>query len=161
MIAKCFIDTNVVIYAADLDAGARGARARELLQGLKHAHTLVLSAQVLREFFYAATRKLRMDPLIARDMVRELSALDVVPEDAALVEEAIEISVLDRISFWDALIVAAAVRARCSTLLTEDLNHGQLIGGVRIENPFKDLAGGLDKQVRSPRAAYRPRKGRR
>lgn len=160
MTAKCFIDTNVLVYAADLDAGGRGARARELLQGLKNAHTIVLSAQVLREFFYAATRKLRMDPLIARDIVRELSALDVIPEDAALVGEAIEISILDRLSFWDALIVAAAVRARCSALLTEDLNHGQLIGGVRIENPFKDLGDAAGKRVRSPRAAYRPRKGR-
>jgi predicted nucleic acid-binding protein len=100
---------------------------------------LVVSTQVLSEFYWTVTRKL--DPPLSADVAaeatRRLGALRVVSVDRDLVLSAIDSAAQNRLALWDALIVVAAVRAACDTLLTEDLNHGQEIRGVRIENPFR------------------------
>ena len=75
-------------------------------------------------------------PETAERAVRDAAALLVVHVDTALVLKAISESRRSRLSFWDALIVSAAGAAGCQMLLTEDLNHGQIIGGVHVENPF-------------------------
>lgn len=98
--------------------------------------TGVISTQVLQEFYVNATRKLGVSPAEAQDMVRDLRNLDVVTVTADLIEESIGISVANQLSFWDALVLAAAKAARCSTLVTEDLSHGSRLVGIRIENPF-------------------------
>ncbi|PZS10785.1 MAG: PIN domain nuclease [Acidimicrobiales bacterium] len=99
---------------------------------------LVLSTQVLQEFYVTATRKLPNPlPLAqAADAVQDFAGFPVVPSDARLVLAAVEISRSAQLSLWDALLIEAARTAGCDRILTEDLNHGATIGGVRIENPF-------------------------
>lgn len=132
-----FLDTNVVVYAFDRSAGAKRERALTLLS--EPATRLVISAQVLNEFYVTTTRKLvqPLDPETALEAVQTLSRLNVVVLDAELTLAAIRLSRDARLSLWDASIVAAAKRAGCRLLLTEDLNHGQRIGDVEIVNPFR------------------------
>jgi len=134
---KTFVDTNVLLYAHDRDAGAKQQRAQAVLRELVRDRSGVLSMQVLQEFYYQATRKLArpMPRSEARGFVSDWSAWCISISPAEL-ETAFAIEDAARISFWDALIVAAAVKAGAKRILTEDLHHGQTIAGVRIENPF-------------------------
>lgn len=136
MAERVFIDTNVIVYADDLDAGAKRERAREILQQVLIDGNGVVSTQVLQEFFVAATRKLGVAAEIARRKVELLARLDVVTIEPSLILDAIDLHRLHPISFWDALIVQSAVASGCRRLLTEDLQSGRNIGGVQIENPF-------------------------
>lgn len=136
MSERVFLDTNILIYADDLDAGAKNLRARELLQEVLLTGSGVLSTQVLQEFFVVATRKLGVSPQVARRKIELLSTLDVVRIELEEILAAIDLHRLHSISFWDALIVRSAATAGCSRLLTEDLQHGRILAGVRLENPF-------------------------
>lgn len=138
MSARCFADTNVLVYAFDDHAPDKRDRARSLLGD--EELTLVISAQVIGEFYAVVTRKLThaLSDGEAAEEVDRFLRLPVVPIDGELTRSAIATSRLGRISYWDALIVEAAVAARCDVLLTEDLNAGQSIGGIRVENPFAD-----------------------
>jgi len=131
-----FLDTNVLIYAFDASEPAKRARAVALLED--EALDVVVSAQVLNEFYWTATRKLdpKVPEDVAQDVVRGLALGRVVPVDAALVEEAIALTRRHHLSLWDAGIVVAAQRAGCHELLTEDLANGQAFGGVRVRDPF-------------------------
>jgi len=131
--ALTFIDTNVLAYAYDADSGEKGERAREILGEIDGA---VVSTQVLLELFAVLTRKLELTRDAAEEAVESLMGLEVVPTDARLVREGLRISRDHDLSHWDAMIVAAAAGAGCDVLLTEDLNDGQVIEGVRIANPF-------------------------
>ena len=135
-----FFDTNVLIYADDEDAGEKRDRGRSLIEEALVTGSGVLSTQVLQEFFSIATRKLAVDPAVARRKVELLAEMDVVRIDLDLILGAIDLHRLHSISFWDALVVRAAALAGCAVVLTEDLQHGQVIDGVRIENPFLDAA---------------------
>lgn len=129
-----FVDTNVFVYLynrADLEK-QRIARATLTEQ----PEEIVISTQVLSEFFWVATRKLNLAPRAAREGVRQMAMLRVVPVDHRLVLRATDTALSARISIWDALIVEAAATAGSSRLLTEDLNHGQTIRDVQIVNPF-------------------------
>lgn len=97
---------------------------------------VVISTQVLSEFFWVATRKLSLDPRAAREGVRQMATLRVVPVDHRLVLRATDTALSARLSIWDALIVEAAAAAGTDHLLTEDLNDGQTIRDVQIVNPF-------------------------
>lgn len=135
---RTFIDTNVFVYAVDTDDPEKQERAQEALEEAR-AGGVVLSSQVLQEFFVTVTRKIAQ-PLEHDEAAREvarLSLLDVVPLDAPLVQSAIGLCGRTSISLWDSLVVRAAVRAGCERLLTEDLNAGQRIDGVLVENPFQ------------------------
>ena len=132
-----FLDTNVLVYADDLDAAVKRRRAREILRDAVRSGDGVVSTQVLQEFFVISTRKLGVEPGVARRKVELLAEMDVVRIDLRLILAAIDLHRLESISFWDALVVRAAVAAGCRTLLTEDLQHGQVINGVRVENPFR------------------------
>jgi len=137
---RTFLDTNVLVYAVDGGEPRKRDAARELL-GASDGNEFVLSTQVLGEFYVVATRRLAQ-PLsdeAAAAAVELLGGLPIVSVDAALVGEAIALGRRARLSYWDGLIVAAAASAGCGRLLTEDLNDGQTIGGVRIENPFGAL----------------------
>ena len=136
MAERVFIDTNVIVYADDLDAGAKRERAREVLHQVFIDGNGVVSTQVLQEFFVAATRKLGVAPEVARRKVELLARLDVVTIETSLILDAIDLHRLHPISFWDSLIVQSAVASGCRRLLTEDLQSGRNIAGVRIENPF-------------------------
>ncbi len=132
-----FVDTNVFVYALDRDEPAKQALAIQLLENSPPGD-LVTSSQVLGEFFVVTTRKLRT-PLSADRAaveVRRLAPLARVAVDRQLVLEAVGLCAAEPISYWDALITRAAATAGCARLLTEDLGDGQVVGGVRIENPF-------------------------
>lgn len=137
MTGSAFLDTNVVVYAFDDDEPEKQERARAVLDA-PATEVLVLSAQVLAEFYVTVTRKLArpLAPASAREAVAALSELPVVSADADLVLAGIELSDRYQISLWDGLIVQAAVTAGCETILTEDLADGSLLAGVRIQNPF-------------------------
>lgn len=139
---RVFIDTNVLVYAYDRDAGDRRRVARERLEDCWARETGALSTQVLQEFYVSVTRKIPrpLAPAEARGRIVSLKAWHVIEVTADDVLAASELAERHVLSFWDALIVRAASRARSAELLTEDLNDGQVIEGVRIRNPFAGLA---------------------
>lgn len=140
MSGKAFVDTNVIVYAHDTANPAKCARARLLLTDGMRRGNLVLSTQVLSEFFVTITRKVQQPlPLsAARREVRLLAAFELVPTDAELIVEAIALHERHALNYWDALIVAAAIRGGCEALYSEDLQPGRRFGSVRIENPFAE-----------------------
>ncbi len=97
----------------------------------------VISTQVMQEFYVAATKKLGAEPLVVKDILSAFERFETVVIMPDIIKEAIDCGIINRLSFWDALIVAAAESANCERLWTEDLNDGQVIRGVRIENPIK------------------------
>ena len=133
MAALTFVDTNVLAYAYDADSGEKGERAREVLADIDGA---VVSTQVVLEFFAVLTRKLGITRDAAEEATASLMELEVVATDARLVREGLRISRDHDISHWDGMIIAAAAASGCEVLLTEDLNDGQVIEGVRVVNPF-------------------------
>ena len=135
---RVFLDTNVLVYADDLSAGNKRARALALLGELIREARAVLSTQILQEYFVVATRKLGVSPESARRKVEALSHLDVVLVRPELIIAAIDLHRLHSISFWDALVVRSAAAAGCARIVSEDLQHGQVLDGVRIENPFRE-----------------------
>jgi predicted nucleic acid-binding protein len=136
MTGRDFIDTNVLVYADDLDAGPKNTIARSLVEDALLRATGVLSTQVLQEFFSVSTRKLGVPAEVARRKVELLAHLEVVRIDVDAILAAIDLHRLHPLSFWDALIVQAAASAGCSRILSEDLQHGRTLAGVKIVNPF-------------------------
>ena len=136
---KTFVDTNVFVYAIDRHAGAKQKRAQELLAQL--GSSIVLSSQVLQEFYVTVTRKLAkpLPPDEAERRVHELSGLDVLLIDVPIIRAAITLSRHHRLSFWDALVIGSAHARGCARLVSEDLQDGRVFGDVRIENPFAGL----------------------
>ncbi|MBA3584988.1 MAG: PIN domain-containing protein [Gemmatimonadetes bacterium] len=135
---RTFFDTNVLVYLFDEDAPANKARAQKLLEEEVSRGQAVLSTQVLQEFYVSVTRKLA-EPLeseMAERAVRDLAVLPLIQIDAQMILAAIRRSRDFQHSFWDALIIEAAITSGADRLFTEDLQHGQLIESVRIENPF-------------------------
>jgi predicted nucleic acid-binding protein len=133
MSAKTFVDTNILIYAHDADAGRKHETARAVLRDLWDQRNGVLSTQVLQEFYVNVTRKIAM-PLpkpSARAVVDSYSVwcIDTTPTE---ISAAFRIEDDAGIGFWDALIVAAAHKAGAARILSEDLNAGQIIAGVHI-----------------------------
>ena len=135
---KAFVDTNVLVYAYDRAAGSKQVRARELLEDLWTAGRGVLSTQVLQEFYVNVRRKTRppVSPEDARALVADYLAWDPIVNDGAAVLEAVDAAHRHQLSFWDALVVVAAVKSGASVLYSEDLNHGQTFGSVQVLNPF-------------------------
>lgn len=134
-----FIDTNVLVYAHDRTDSSKQQAAKAVLEGLWEDRSGALSTQVLQEFYAVATRKLP-SPVPrneARDVVSVYSAWQVVTIDPALIVAASHLEEAEQLSFWDALIVEAARVAGAKRLLTEDLQDGRVIAGIRIENPFR------------------------
>ncbi len=132
-----FLDTNVLIYAAlgRVTEEAKQKKANELILGGGFG----VSGQVLAEFFTNVTRKAAV-PLpveTALEWIEELSLQPCVPVDATLVKNGIVMSQRYRIDYWDGAIIAAAEALGAQTLYTEDLNHGQIYGSVRVTNPFR------------------------
>ena len=138
-VGKVFLDTNVLIYAHDTSAGRKHDLARETVLELWNQSNGLLSTQVLQEFFVTITRKIPT-PLKLRDgrkIIEDLLSWDVVVNDGRAILAAIDIQDRYRYSFWDALIVHAAIQGGATVLLSEDLSDSQTIHGVTIKNPFK------------------------
>ncbi len=134
-----FFDTNIFLYADDASAPDKQARAIRLITDCRRSDSLVVSIQVLQEYFAAATRKLGVDPETAQRKVQLLARARVVRFVEEDVIAAIELHRLHRVSFWDAMIVHASRLAGADVLYSEDLQHGATLGGVRIHNPFRPI----------------------
>jgi predicted nucleic acid-binding protein len=140
MNGKKFIDTNILIYAHDIDAKAKNVVAKALLRDLWSERTGVLSVQVLEEFYVHVTRKIA-SPLhkdLARTVVSSYEPW-CLETTSAEISAAFRIQDDARIGFWDALIISSAVKGGATRILSEDLNTGQQIAGILIENPFADI----------------------
>ncbi len=137
MSGKTFVDTNILIYAHDLDQGLKQRAADAALRELWTNQSGVLSPQVLQEFYNNATRK-GSRPLSRGDARRVVATYSVWCIDFTQAElfSAFQVEDLAKISFWDSLIVAAALKAGASTILSEDINSSQMIAGIRIVNPL-------------------------
>ena len=133
---KVFFDTNVLVYAQDLDAPHKRERSRQLMAEVAATGRGVISTQVLQEYYVTATRKLGVAPLAAKSVVQSFRMFEIVQLSPELIAQAIDRSVLSQLSFWDALIVAASAASGCTTIYSEDLNAGQVIGSVKVVNPF-------------------------
>lgn len=138
MSAKVFFDTNVLVYAYDRGNPAKQSAAQRLIEQNLLAETGCLSAQVLSEFYVTVTRKLPvpLTPAAAAAVVHLFSRMPVTEIDVTLVHRAMEAQRRHAISYWDALIVAAAERAGCAAILSEDLAAGHAYLGVPVLNPF-------------------------
>ncbi len=137
MNGRTFVDTNILIYAHDVDAKSKHATASHILRELWSERAGVLSMQVLQEFYVNVTRKIP-SPLPKEKARLVVSAYSIWCMETTPAELSVAFRIEDesRIGFWDALIVAAAVKSGATRLLSEDLNAGQNIAGLRIENPF-------------------------
>ncbi len=131
-----FLDTNILLYLISSDPAEAGKRQKAI--DIVAPMDWVVSAQVLQEFYVNATRSLARGISIeaANTLLRQFMPRATVAVDATLVGHAAQISQLYQISYWDAAIVAAAVRSGAKALITEDLNTGQVIEGIAIINPF-------------------------
>jgi len=133
-IQRTFVDTNILLYAVSAKDVLKQQISTQAVRSL--GSNMVLSNQVLQEFYSVSTAKFGIDPRVARDQVMALAKGEVIHGTPELVEDAIDLSIVTGYSIWDSLIVQAAIQSRCTRILTEDLQHGQVIKGVRVENPF-------------------------
>lgn len=133
-----FVDTNVLVYAEDQDAGSKHTIAKNLVADLWRSGEGVLSVQVLQEFFVTVTRKIPhpLSPEDALVIVGQYLNWRVVENTGDLLLASIRLASTLKVSFWDALILQAAQVEHCDRIWTEDLNHGQKVGDLTILNPF-------------------------
>ncbi len=135
---KEFLDTNILVYANDRAAHEKQNAAISLVKGLISSGSGVLSTQVQMEYAAVATGKLGQPREAITRQLFVLERLEVVPVSGEIVRNGLEFSETFGVSFWDAVILAAAHAARCETLWSEDFEHNRLYGSVRVRNPFID-----------------------
>ena len=137
MNARTFVDSNILIYAYDADAKVKHQTAKSFLQELWRDRTGAVSTQVLQEFYVNVTRKIPhpIPKHLARQVVTSYAVwcIDTTAND---ISAAFQIEDQSKIGFWDALIVASAIKSGATRIVSEDLNAGQVIAGILIENPF-------------------------
>ncbi|MDA0321235.1 MAG: PIN domain-containing protein [Verrucomicrobia bacterium] len=137
MPADLFIDSNILVYAHDRDAGTKHEKAKQRLEeAWQGAEPASISVQVLQEFFINLAR-LGVPVAEARSAARDYASWRVVENTVSLMESGIDEMARWQTSFWDGLIIAAARHAGATTLWTEDLNEGQDYGGLRVVNPLR------------------------
>lgn len=139
MIGPVFVDTNVLVYRQDGSIAAKQSRANDWIVHLVRRRAARVSFQVLQELYATLTRKVKpaFDAGEARAIVRDLAVWRPVAIDLAILERGWHIQERYVLSWWDSLIVAAAQSSGCSVLLTEDLQHGQILGRLRVVDPFR------------------------
>ena len=139
MAARDFVDTNVFLYLFDPDAPGKRTIAEGIVRGRTADRDLVVSTQVMQEFFSIASGKFAdvLSPGEAESALAMMRTLEVVVVQPEMVQAAASRSRRDRLNFWDALIVESALVARCTRLLSEDFQNGRQFDGLRVENPFR------------------------
>ena len=142
MTGPVFVDTNVFVYLHNDSEAEKKHRADDWITCLVRHRAGRLSFQVLQELYSVLTRKVRpaLAASTAQPIIRDLTSWRPIPIDLAILERAWLIEGRYSLSWWDALIVAAAQTSECELLLTEDLQHGQKFGDLRVIDPFADPA---------------------
>jgi predicted nucleic acid-binding protein len=139
MNVRFFLDTNIFVYSFDRSSAAKAQRSAQLIRQAVATRKGVVSYQVVQEFFNVALRRFAQ-PMSIAEAEQYLGAvfrpLLVVQSSQALYSEALRLKDKHRLSWYDSLIVAAAIEAQCGALYSEDLQHGQRFGDLRVENPF-------------------------
>jgi predicted nucleic acid-binding protein len=135
---RAFFDTNILLYADDSRFPKKQEKAVQLISEHRLNRAGVVSIQVLQEYYVNATGKLHLDPALARYKVDFYSRFELTETSASDVLIAIDYHRLNRVSYWDSMILHSAKKAGCGVLFTEDLQDGQIVDGVRIVNPFVD-----------------------
>lgn len=143
-----FFDTNVLVYAYDPRNKAKQDIARSLVEQAIAEESLVVSTQVLVEFYSVSTRQQLMQPVRALELVRLWSEHDTVSQTPELVLRGIALHQEHSLSIWDAMIVQAAFDAHCDIVLSEDLQHGRRFGDLEVVNPFLAPAGAHEPGAR-------------
>lgn len=135
---KTFVDTNIIIYAYDMTAGKKHQTARRILKELWESGLGVLSTQILQEFYVNVVQKIPkpIDADRAEYIIKDFLAWEVVVNDGLAVLDAITSCKKYGYSFWDSLIIDAAIKSGAKIILTEDLCEGQVLEGLKIQNPF-------------------------
>ena len=133
---RYFIDTNLLVYADSGDAPVKQQAALKILKHVRQTNRGVLSTQVLTEYCNVAIKKLGMPHADVRQQLKFWQQFEVVQVTPSLVHEALDIHQTRGVSYYDALIVAAAQISGCHILLSEDMHHSHSINGVKIINPF-------------------------
>ncbi len=139
MAIRSFIDTNILVYVEARDEPAKQRAALALLKQLYESATGVLSTQVLQEYCNVAIKKLKLPAQHIRAQLDLYEQFEVVQVTPAIVRSALDLHQTRSIGFYDAVIVASAQIAGCGVLLSEDMNAGEMMGAVRVVNPFADL----------------------
>jgi predicted nucleic acid-binding protein len=132
----CFFDTNILIYMLDSNEPERQPKAIACFEDAVLNHTIVLSTQVLHEFYNITTRKLRLSPADAAQRVHNLCAFEIMASASPHTLAALELVQRYKLQWWDALVLEAAMRAKADVLYSEDKQHGQRYGDLRVVNPF-------------------------
>jgi len=133
---RSFFDTNILIYADDAASPSKQRIALDLIKEHLRLRTGAVSLQILQEYFVAAQRKLKLDSGFVRQKVEIYAQFHVAEPKLADILAAIDYHRLNQVSYWDALVVRMTKQAGCTVLLTEDMNHSQVIDGIRVVNPF-------------------------
>lgn len=134
---KTFVDTNVFVYSIDKDAGPKHVRAKAVLSELWQNGNGILSSQVLSEWSVNAKRLGNLPWHSVAELIEPYLAWEVVSLEKDDPVAALQLAETHRISYWDALVVRAAIKGGATVLLSEDLNDGQEIEGVTVRNPFR------------------------
>ncbi len=135
--SQYFVDSNLVIYANDRNAGRKQTRAIEVVQRLMCAQMGSLSIQVLQEYANVALTNLKQEPAVVLRQLKLLESLTMITPTPSTVRRSVEIRNAYQIAFWDAAIIAAAEVGDCDMILSEDLNTGQYYDGIEVVNPFE------------------------
>src|SRR6516162_1498878 len=139
MSARFFLDTNIFVYSFDRSSAAKSRRAAQLIRQAVSTSKGIVSYQVVQEFFNLALRRFAQ-PMNVPEAEQYLGAifrpLLAVQSSPALISEALRLTARHRLSWFDSLIVAAAIEGGCGVLYSEDLQHGQRFGELKVENPF-------------------------
>ncbi|MBN1962969.1 MAG: PIN domain-containing protein [Deltaproteobacteria bacterium] len=138
MTGRVFIDTNIFVYAVDKDEPQKKAIARSLISDLSNKNQVMISLQVLSEFYWVTTRKLKspLSLIEAEHATISLANLPIVNTNSNTVIDAITLSREKPLSYWDSLIIQSAILGGCTTIITEDLQHDHSIANISILNPF-------------------------
>ncbi len=136
---KYFIDSNIIVYAHDHSEKKKYNISKKLILNGIMDENIVISTQVLSEFFVTVTKKIKkkLPVKTARKEINLLKSLQIIEIDIDLILLAIDISQKYKLSYWDSLIISAAKRSGATVIYTEDMNPGQIIESIKIINPFE------------------------
>jgi predicted nucleic acid-binding protein len=136
MKGKIFLGTNILIYLFSKTELVKSEQINTIIQTYSEKNQLVWSTQVIQEFYSVMTRKYNVPSLQIKKIIDTFSHFECVVNDVAIIKNAIDIQVINQLSFWDSLLIRSAKTSKCNYLLSEDLNAGQLIEGIQVVNPF-------------------------